>query len=138
MDPFTKTYVSSGLVVLALFEFWAAMRIFGRKGPPGKSARTIIRLHRIGGYVFLIYFAWISWVCIDLMDRLGEAGRYPDSRAVIHGVLAQAVFLLLLLKISFVRIYQKYRPYAPLLGLSVTVTTLVIWGMAGWWFLVIM
>ena len=100
MDPLTKTYVSIGLVILALFEFWAAMRIFGKKGPPGKSSRNILRLHRFFGYLFAVYFVWISWICVDLMDRLAKAGGVLDSRAVIHATLAMALFGILLLKIS--------------------------------------
>jgi len=135
MDPLTKTYVSFGLVVLAGFEFWAAMGVFGKKGPPGKSARLILRLHRIGGYLFLAYFVWISFVCLDLMNRLAEAGKTPDARAMIHATLALVLLVVLLLKISFVRIYQKYRPYVPLMGLVMTGGTLVLWLLAGYMFL---
>ena len=138
MDPLTKTYVSIGLVILALFEFWAAMRIFGKKGPPGTSARIILRLHRIFGYLFLVYFVWISWICVDLMDRLAQAGRALDSRAVIHATLAMVLFGILLLKISFVRMYRNYRPYVPLLGVCLVIGTLVLWGLAGWMFLVLL
>jgi hypothetical protein len=137
MDPLTKTYVSSGLVVLALFEFWAAMSVFGTTDKPGPYARLFIRLHRIMGYIFLIYFVWISWVCLDLMERLADAGRDLDSRGVIHGSLAISLFLMLLLKISFIRLYRKYRPYVPLLGIIVAVGTLALWGIAGLMFLFI-
>lgn len=137
MDPLTKTYISSGLIVFALFEFWAAMSIFGSTDKPGPHARLIIRLHRIFGYIFLIYFAWISWVCLDLMQRLADAGRNLDSRGTIHASLAIILFLVLLLKISFIRMYKKYRPYVPLLGLIVTVGTLALWGIAGLMFLFI-
>ena len=136
MDPITKTYISFGLVVLALFEFWAAMGVFAKKGPPGKAARLKIRLHRIGGYIFLVYFIYISWVCLDLMNRLAEAGGYVlDARATIHATLALLLIALLLLKISLVRSYQKYRPFAPQLGISITVGTLVLWFLAGYMFL---
>ncbi len=138
MDPVTKTYVSLGLVFLALFEFWAAMHIFGRKGPPESHARLILRLHRIGGYVFLVYFIWISWVCLDMMGRLANAGKAPDARGVFHGFLAMSLFGILLAKISFVRIYRNYRPSVPLLGIILTIGTLVLWGVAGLMFLVLM
>ena len=137
MDPITKTYVSSGLVAFALFEFWAAMNVFGTTGKPSPNARLFIRLHRILGYVFLFYFVWISWVCLDLMERLADAGRELDARAAIHGSLATILFLALLLKISFIRMYRKYRPYVPLLGIVVAVGTLALWGIAGLWFLFI-
>ncbi len=138
MDPVTKTYAALGLVVLALFEFWAAMRIFGRKGSPGAASRNILRLHRAVGYGFVVYFIWISWVCVDLMDRLAQAGRPLDHRAVLHAMLAMVVFGILLLKIGFIRLYRNYRPYVPMLGLVVVLGTLVLWGVAGWMFLIIM
>jgi hypothetical protein len=137
MDPLTKTYISSGLVLFALFEFWAAMTVFGTAGKPGPNARLWIRLHRIAGYVFLIYFAWISWVCLDLMERLANAGRNLDARGAIHGSLAIMLFLVLLLKISFIRMYKKYRAYVPLLGIVVAIGTLALWGIAGLMFLFI-
>jgi hypothetical protein len=135
MDPVTKSYVSIGLVVLAVFEFWAAMRIFGKKGSPSKHARLILRLHRIGGYIFMAYFIWISWVCLDLMSRLGAVGKELDARAVFHAALAFALFFVLLIKISFIRMYRNYRPYVPLLGITLSAGTLVLWGVAGWMFL---
>lgn len=138
MDPVTKTYVSIGLVILALFEFISVMRIMGRKGGAGPAAKNLMRMHRLFGYVFLVYFIWISWICVDLMDRLASAGRPLDSRAVLHGFWAMIIFAVLLLKISFVRIYQKYKPYVPLLGMITAIGTLVLWGLAGWMFLIIM
>ena len=70
------------------------------------------------------------------MNRLANAGGYLlDSRATIHAVLALLLIALLLLKISFVRTYQKFRPFAPQLGISLTVGTLVLWFLAGYMFL---
>ncbi len=135
MDPLTKTYVSLGLVFLALFEFWAAMRIFGTTGKPGPHARLIIRLHRIVGYIFLVYFVWISWVCLDLMQRLADAGKALDARGAIHGSLATILLTVLFLKLSFIRFYRKYRPYVPLLGLILATGTLALWVIAGLMFL---
>jgi hypothetical protein len=137
MDPLTKTYFALGLVFLALFEFWAAMRVFGKKGNPSRHARLILRLHRIGGYLFLVYFIWVSWVCVDLMARLAQAGKALDVRGFFHGFFAMALFGILLLKLSFIRLYRNYRPYVPLLGIIVSIGTLVLWGIAGWMYLII-
>ena len=135
MTPVAKTYVAFGLVILALFEFFTAMRVFGRTGPKTR-ARLSMRLHRGFGYVFVVYFAWISWVCFDMMERLSTAGGYSlDARGVWHGALAFTLFGILLLKISFARSFGKYRPYAPLLGMILVVGTFVLWGVAGWMFL---
>ena len=138
MDPLTKTYISLGLVFLALFEFWTAMQVFG-KGKPDSRSRLLLRLHRVGGYVFLVYFAWISWVCVNMMGRLTAAGGYHlDVRGFYHGFLAITLFVLLVLKISFVRIYGKFRVHARVIGIILAVGTVVLWLIAGWMFLILM
>lgn len=139
----TKTWVTLGLVVLALFEFWTAMYVFGRKG---KKAHTklMMRLHRWGGYVFLLYWIWPMVVGLDLLTRLSrykydiEPGWTFDGPRFFHAFLAVVVFLLLLLKILFVRIYTNYRQWARTLGLVIAVTTIVIWVIAGWFWLAMM
>ncbi len=137
MDPLTKTYFALGLVILALYEFITAMYVFG-KTKPAAYGKQVLRLHRIGGYVFFVYYVWISWVCIDLMGRLAQAGQPLDVRGFYHGFLALVLFVILLLKISFVRFYRKFRPSVPVLGIILSAGTLVLWGIAGLMFLIIM
>lgn len=137
MDPLTKTYVTLGLVALALFEFWAGMRVMGRR-PAGPNAKMLLRLHRVFGYVFLVYFVWISWVCIDLMGRLAQVGQPLDVRGFSHGFLAMSLLGVLLLKIGFIRLYRNYRQSVPALGMVVVIGTLVLWGIAGGMFLILL
>ena len=137
MDPLTKTYFALVLVFIALFEFITAMYVYGKK-PPRPYGKTIMTLHRIGGYVFLVYFIWISWVCVDLMSRLAEAGKPLDVRGFYHGFFAMVLFVILLLKLSFVRFYRRYISSVPLLGIIVASGTLVLWGIAGWMFLILL
>lgn len=137
MDPLTKTYFALVLVFLALFEFITAMYVYGKK-PPRPHGKYIMRAHRIGGYVFLVYFAWISWVCVDLMGRLAQAGHPLDVRGFYHGFFAMVLFVALLLKISFARFYRQYIRGIPYLGMFVAGGTLVLWGIAGWMFLILL
>jgi len=138
LHALTKTYISAGLVFLALFAFWTAMEVFGVKGGSGRNVKLLMRMHRITGYVFIVYFVWISWVCVDLMKKLYAAGNYGlDARNFGHGALAIALVLMWGLKISFIRRYNKYRPYVPLLGIFLVLGTLLLWGIAGWMYLII-
>jgi len=139
VDVMTKTYVTLGLVILALVEFATAMHVFGRKGEK-RWTKGMMRAHRIGGYIFLIYLIWPIVVGADLLTRLS---RYDDSwefhgPRFFHAMLGVTVFLLLLLKISFVRFYTAYRQSARLLGIIITVATIVTWLIAGWFFLCMM
>jgi hypothetical protein len=135
IDPITKTYLAFGLVILALFEFLSAMKLFGSNGPHAGAA-LLMKLHRRLGYLFILYFAGISWICLDLMGRLARAGNYQlDARASEHALLALILFAVVLLKISFIRLYRNYRPYVPLLGIIVAAGIIVLWCFAGWMFL---
>ena len=138
MHALTKTWISLGLVVIALFEFWTAMSVFGDKKEKAKNPKLFLNMHRAGGYVFAVYFVWISWVCVDLMKKLYAAGNYGlDARNFGHGALALALMIILGLKIAFIRRYRNYRPYVPLLGIILASGTVLLWGIAGWMYLII-
>jgi len=135
----TKTYVTIGLVVLALFEFVTAMYIFGWKGSK-RNPKLILTLHRIGGYVFLVYLIWPMLVGLDLLGRLS---RYQDDwqfdgPRFYHTFLGISVFIMLLLKISFVRFYTNYRPSARLLGILITAAVIITWLISGGFWLAMM
>ena len=135
----TKTYVTAGLAVLALFEFFTAMYIFGRKGAKAHM-KTVLLIHRIGGYVFLIAWLWPMFVGANLLARLSryEDGWQFDGPRFFHAMLGVTAFLLLLLKVSFVRVYQSYRPSARLLGISISFIAVLTWLIAGWFWLSMM
>ncbi len=135
MTPITKTYLSLGLVAIALAEYATAMRLFGRKGPKPFVKQTM-QLHRALGYLFIVYFAWITWICLDMMERLTGAGGYQlDARGAGHGALAIALMVIWGIKVSFVRFYPEFRPHVKLLGILLSAGTVVLWGVAGWMFL---
>lgn len=135
----TKTYVTVGLVFLALFEFCTAMYLFGRKGRKA-GAKWVLRLHRWGGYAFLLYWLWPMIVGLDLLGRLSryDTGWTFDGPRFYHAFLGVVVFLLLLLKISFVRLYPQYRQQARPLGILITLGAITTWIIAGWFWLAMM
>jgi hypothetical protein len=135
----TKTYVTFGLVVLALFEFLTAMYVFGQKGAKA-HAKLVLLLHRIGGYVFLVYWLWPMLVGLDLLSRLSQYGdgwRFDGPR-FYHAFLGVTVFVGLVLKIAFIRFYQNFRPSARLLGILLSLGAVVTWLIAGWFWLAMM
>ena len=135
----TKTYVTQGLVFLALFEFLTAMYAFGRSGEK-KHTKSVLWLHRIGGYVFLVYWLWPIFAGLDLLTRLSEeaTGWQMDARVFHHAFFGVTVLLLLLLKISFIRLYRNFRKHSRLLGFLIFLGTLMTWAIAGWFWLAMM
>lgn len=135
----TKTYVTLGLVGLAMFEFTTAMYVYGRKGDKWRP-RLVLTLHRLGGYVFLVYWLWPMIVGMGLLTRLS---RYTDGWSLdgprfFHAMLGVSVFIMLLLKISFVRFYQNFRTSARLLGILIFAGAVVTWLISGGFWLCMM
>ncbi len=135
----TKTYVTLGLVGLALFEFITAMHVYGNKGQKFHP-KLILTLHRIGGYIFAVYMIWPLIVGTSLLTRLS---RYSedwnfDGPRFFHAMLGISVFIMVLLKIVFVQFYQNFRPFAKMLGIMISCTILVTWLIAGGFWLCMM
>ena len=138
MHALTKTWISLGLVALAMFEFWTAMSVFGDRKERASNPKLLLILHRAAGYVFGVYFIWISWICVDLMQKLYAAGNYAlDARNFWHATLSIALIIILALKVAFIRRYRNYQPYVPLLGLILVAGTVLLWGISGWMYLII-
>jgi len=135
----TKTYVTFGLVILALFEFITAMYVFGRKGDKA-HAKLLLNLHRIGGYVFAVYWLWPMLVGADLLGRLSryEDGWQFDGPRFYHAFLGVTVFAMLVLKIVFVRFYTNFRTWARTLGILIAAGAVITWLIAGWFWLCMM
>ena len=140
----TKLYVTIGLVVLALYEFWSAMYVYGSKAAGKKGIRFVLRTHRIVGYAFLIYWLWPIIVGLGLLGQLAEATDswrvgnrplYMDARVFYHAFLGTTVLLLLLLKVGFVRIWTNFRGQAKMMGIIIVLAALITWIVSGvyWW-----
>lgn len=146
MTPMDKTWISAGLVVLALVEFFTAMHLFGAKpeaGKPKRFAKFALRVHRVAGYLFLVWMIWVIWIGVDLLGRLSAEGTgYALSgfqgHRFYHALIGVLMLLVLLLKILFVRVYTNYRMQARLLGFILTIGTLTAWIIAGWFYLIMM
>jgi hypothetical protein len=134
-----KTRVTFGLVLLTLFEFFTAMYVYGARGKK-RFGKTVLTLHRVGGYIFLFYWVWPILVGADLLTRLSryQDGWSFDGPRFYHAFLGVAVLLLLLLKILFVRFYPQFRTSARWLGIVITIGALTTWVISGWFWLCMM
>ena len=135
----TKTHVTAILVLLALFEFFTAMYVFGQKGKKS-HLKGMLSAHRIGGYIFLAFWLWPMLVGLDLLSRLSRysEGWEFDGPRFYHAMLGVVVLIMLLLKVAFVRLYNNFRPSARLLGILITAGAIVTWVIAGLFWLAMM
>lgn len=116
---FFKLSLSAILLFLSLIATFTMFEIFGQN--ERRINMTLLKtLHRINGRLFFIVFIVGSILCIYLLSK-SKAELTP--RATLHAFSAVAVFLLLSLKILFIKFYRQFYSYAKLLGVLIVLLT---------------
>jgi hypothetical protein len=113
---FTKSILALILVALGLINAVVMLELLGRAGEKRFDAKRLRFIHHLNGYIFLLLYLFIAYLCIKIMRGMG--GELP-SRAALHSLLAAAGFFLLGLKLLIVRFYKKYYSMAVPMGIGV-------------------
>jgi mono/diheme cytochrome c family protein len=116
----TKSILALPLVGLAIFNLFVMLELLGR-GEERFNPKLLRRMHRGVGIVYILLYLLISYFCIVIMRA---SGQELSARAAIHSLLAVGAFIVLCLKLLFVRVYRKY--YALAAGLGFTVVLLTV------------
>jgi hypothetical protein len=112
---------------------WFMLQLMGRRGDRQRSA-FYRRLHKTFGFVFLALLLLLSYYCARFV-RIG--GDNLPVRAVIHSVLALALFIALAIKLLIVQFYREFLRIVPTLGLLVFALAFMVYSTsAGYFFLV--
>jgi cytochrome c2 len=99
------------------------------------SATFLRRLHKITGGIFAVLYLVIGYFCLHYVKMLGDG---MSTRAVFHGLLALALFVVFALKLSIVQFYKQFLRYVPGLGMTVfALAFAVFFTSAGYFFLMI-
>jgi mono/diheme cytochrome c family protein len=128
-----KSLLALPLVLLSLIGIYTMFEVFGRK-EKRYDINRLKTVHRWNGYLFLILFLIISYLCIDLLVRF----KMPlDPRTTFHVVFALAILLLLLVKISFIRTYKLFYPQAKGFGLTIALLAIMLTAISSGYYLVV-
>jgi len=118
-----------GVSLTSFFSMMARMGKLERKADPEK----LRKLHRASGYVFIGLLLPLAYLGANFLRDLGEG---LPVRAVFHFVLAACLLAVVFLKVLVVRFYKQFSKYAPALGMTIFVLTVVIFLItAGYFFL---
>jgi hypothetical protein len=91
-------------------------------------------IHRANGIIYFLIFIFISYLCIDfIISTKAEL----STRAIFHSVFALAIIVLLIIKISFVKIYRQFYSKAQTIGILIAVLTFLMVGTSGGYYLLI-
>jgi hypothetical protein len=92
------------------------------------------KFHRLNGKLYFILYVLIAYLCLNFIYRT-ETELSP--RATFHGVFALSVLVLLLLKVSFVRIYRQFYGYVKTIGILIALLTFGMIGTSAGYYLLI-
>ena len=123
---FIKSLLSLLLLLGAGVSMYTMFEIFGR-GPSVASAGIFKKLHKASGYVFVILFVLVSYLCIGFMTA-SRAELSP--RAALHVVLAWSLIVLFIVKVLFVRVYRQFYAHARTIGIVMGVMSFVLVGIS--------
>jgi len=133
MSLYTKSVVAVFFLLLGLVAIICMLTLMGR-AERKISATFLRRLHKGAGAGFALMFLLTSYFCLHYVEMLGDG---MSLRAVFHGVLALALFIVLALKLSIVQFYKQFLRYVPGLGMTVFALAFVVFcTSAGYFFLV--
>lgn len=96
------------------------------------SAAFLRKLHKISGFVFFALLLVISYFCLKYWAMVGDQ---VSTRAVFHGVLALALLIIFILKISIVQFYKQFLRFAPVMGMVVFCLAFVVFSTSGGYYL---
>ena len=133
MSLYAKSVISILFLVVGLITMVAMLTLMGRTERKTSEA-FLRRVHKGAGALFAVMYLVISYFCLHYVEMAGEG---LSTRAVFHGVLAVALFFVLVLKISIVQFYKQFLRYVPGLGMTVFgLAFAVFFTSAGYFFLV--
>jgi hypothetical protein len=92
------------------------------------------KFHRLDGKLYFILYVLIAYFCLNFIYHTGAE---PSPRATFHGVFAFSVLVLLLLKVSFVRIYRQFYGYVKTIGILIALLTFGMIGTSAGYYLLI-
>ena len=124
---FLKSLISLLLLFCAGLSMYTMFEIFGR-GPSVLSAGKFKKLHKASGYIYVLLFVLVSYLCIGFM-MASKSELSP--RALLHVALAWSVIALLILKVLFVRVYRQFYAQARTIGIVMGVMSFVLVGITG-------
>jgi len=120
-----STVVSGGIFVGLAAANVTLMLEASRVSVTSEKRRRLIRLHRVGGYLFVIFFCLMAYVMTQRLMSIGLSGKLP-VHLVVHVGLALVLIPLLGIKIAIARRYKNLHSLLLPLGLAIFVASFLL------------
>ena len=98
--------------------------VFGQT-PDADRATTHKRRHCVAGYVFVVLFLAVSYLCVAFAIA---ARTEPSPRAALHLLLALTIAALLMVKVLFLRRFRQFYAQTKIIGTTIGTLSFMLVG----------
>ncbi|HBR22880.1 MAG TPA: hypothetical protein DD713_10120 [Nitrospiraceae bacterium] len=130
---FFKSLMGIGLLISAVIAAFTMLEIFGRSERK-YDIEKLKKIHRANGILYFILFLFISYFCIEYIIKTKVE---PSPRALFHSLSAVVIVILLVLKVSIVRIYRQFYNQVKLIGILIALISFAMFAASGGYYLLI-
>ena len=111
--------------VFLMFHLWGYP--FDKATRTSAAPRSLMRLHRVLGWVYVILYVVIMW---QMVPRLWAYQVELPPRTVMHMVLGITIGVILLVKLSILRFFRHLEEWMPVLGATLLGCTIMLSGLS--------
>jgi cytochrome c553 len=123
----TKIILGTLFLLAGITAVTAMLTIMGKQDK--KISPIILRkIHKTGGAVFFILMLINGFLGLRYWAMTGDQ---ISTRAVLHAVLALGLIIILIIKVSIVRIFKNFLRFAPTLGITVFCLGFIVFSISG-------
>ncbi len=92
------------------------------------SPATLRKLHKFFGFIFFLLLLVLAFMGLRYWASVGDD---ISTRAVMHGILALALFIVFFTKVAIIQFFKQFLKMAPTLGLIVFSLSFVVFVISG-------
>lgn len=92
------------------------------------SPTTLRKLHKFFGFIFFLLLLVLAFMGLRYWASVGDD---ISTRAVMHGILALALFIVFFTKVAIIQFFKQFLKMAPTLGLIVFCLSFVVFVISG-------
>ena len=107
--------------VFLMFHLWGYP--FDKVKKLSSAPRSLMRLHRVLGYMFLLLYIVMM---IEMVPRMWNYQVEWPARTVAHMMFGMSIGIVLLIKISILRFFRHFEEWMPVLGTLLLGFTIVL------------
>jgi hypothetical protein len=128
MSYFITKVILGTIFILSGLGATLTMLILMGRAEKKTSPTTLRKLHKFFGFIFFLLLLVLAFMGLKYWASVGDE---ISTRAVLHGILALALFIVFFTKVAIIQYFKQFLKMAPTLGLIVFSLSFVVFVISG-------